>query len=322
MILVVGATGQLGTAVIRRLLAKQQPVRAFVRRTSRYQHLEEAGVELAFGDLRDPESIEAACRGVKVVIATANTTIPQGKYHFAAIENQGYQHLISACQRHGVQQFIFMSVPVTPQDEQVLTFRFKRETESRVQRSGLPYTFLRASLFMDDWFAFLGSTLPLRGAEAATIRRDFWFSKLFMKGVGNLIEKNGVALIPGTKTVRHAFIALDDVADFIVASIGHPKAKNRTFFLGGPEILTWGEVVACYARVLERPVRPVYLPPGVFRFQKKLLSPFSEAASNLMGLNWIVSYDTPFEMKETAAMFGVSLTSAEQFLREKASLPG
>ncbi|NUM47144.1 MAG: SDR family oxidoreductase [Anaerolineales bacterium] len=322
MILVVGATGQLGTAVIRRLMVKQLPVRAFVRQASHYQHLQDAGVELAFGDLCDPVSIERACQGVEVVIATANTTIPQGKYNFAAIEDQGYQHLIAACQRHGVKQFVFMSVAVTPFDEAVLTFRFKRRTEERLKKSGLSYTIFRGSLFMDDWFAFIGSYLPLRGAEAATIRRDFWFSKLFIKGVGNLIEKRGIALIPGPKSVRHAFIALDDVAEFIVASLGHPQAQKAIFSLGGPEILTWGEIVAHYENVLGRPVRAVYLPSGIFRFQRMLLRPFSEAASNLMGLNWIVGYDTPFEMRETAAIFGVTLTHAGEFLREKASLPG
>jgi hypothetical protein len=52
-----------------------------------------------------------------------------------------------------------------------------------------------------------------------------------------------------------------------------------------------------------------------------LLSPFLEAASDIMGLNWLVSYDTPYEVNGTASTFGVSLTSAEQFLRQKAGLP-
>ncbi len=78
MILVVGATGDLGTTIVRKLVAANQPVRAFVRPTSRYQRFQGGGIELAFGDLRDPASIDAACQGVDVVIATANVNAPEG----------------------------------------------------------------------------------------------------------------------------------------------------------------------------------------------------------------------------------------------------
>src|SRR5699024_7770414 len=62
-VLVVGATGQLGTAVVDRLRAAGHPVRALVRPSSP-RAFEPDGVELAFGDLRDPESLVAACQGV------------------------------------------------------------------------------------------------------------------------------------------------------------------------------------------------------------------------------------------------------------------
>ena len=75
MILVVGATGQLGAAVVRKLVERGIPVRGLARTTSSYQHLEREGVELAFGDLRDEASLFAACENVDKVIATANGSI-------------------------------------------------------------------------------------------------------------------------------------------------------------------------------------------------------------------------------------------------------
>lgn len=321
MILVVGATGQLGTAVVRKLRAAQKPVRAFVRRNSHYQHLQTPGVELAFGDLRDQASIDAACQGVEVVIATANAVLPQGPSSFAAVEGQGYEDLIAACRQHGVKQFIFISVPVTPYDNVVPSFRYKRLNEERLQESGLNYTILRASLFMDCWFAFIGSRIPARGAEAATVERHYWFLQTFMRGVGNLIEGPGRALIPGHRDVRHAFVATDDVAEYMVKAIGHPYAERAILEIGGPELLSWDQVAEIYSRALSRKVRTVYVPGGVFRAQRALLSPFSEAASDIMGLNWLVSYSTPYDSREAAAALGVSLTSAEAFLQQKAQLP-
>lgn len=320
MILVVGATGQLGTAVVHKLVARGQPVRAFVRRTAQYQHLQGPGVELAFGDLRDPASLDAACQGVEVVIATANAIVPQGPSSFEAVEGKGYQDLIAACKKHGVKQFIFISVPVTPHDSAVPSFRYKRLNEERLQASGLNYTILRASLFMDCWFAFIGSTIPAYGTESPTIKRQYWFLKLFMKGVGNLIPGVGAALIPGNRQVRHAFVTTDDVASYMVNAIGHPVAERAILEIGGPEVLSWKQVTDIYARALGRKVRPIYAPGGIFRVMRAVISPFSEAASDILGLNWLVSYSTPYESQKTAAALGVQLTSAEEFVRNKVGL--
>ena len=75
-VLVVGASGQLGTRIVQQLAAAQRPVRAFVRPTSQQAHLRLPGVELVQGDLGDVASIDAACRGAGAVIATANAVAP------------------------------------------------------------------------------------------------------------------------------------------------------------------------------------------------------------------------------------------------------
>ena len=71
-VLVVGASGQLGARVVRRLVAAGRPVRALVRPTSRQGHLRQTGVQVVHGDLTDPASLDAACQGAGPVIANAN----------------------------------------------------------------------------------------------------------------------------------------------------------------------------------------------------------------------------------------------------------
>jgi len=321
MILVVGATGQLGTAIVRRLVVAKQPVRVFVRKGSNYKHLEVPGVEFAFGDLRDATSVDAACKGVEVVMATATTILPHGPYSFKSVDGDGYHSLIDASKKHNVKQFILVSIPVTPDDKKVPAFNYRRLTEMRLKQSGLNYTIFQSSLFMDTWFAFIGSTIPGRGAEAPTIKRQFWFLKMFLGMVGNLIEGMNMALIAGSARTRHAFVTTDNVADFMVKSINHPKAQKAVFQIGGPEILTWEQVVSTYGSVLGRKIKPMYAPNGVFRVARFLFAPFSEGASNILGLNWLVGYDTPYDARELASIFGVKLTTAEQFLKSKSSLP-
>jgi uncharacterized protein YbjT (DUF2867 family) len=149
MILVVGATGQLGTAITRKLAVAQQPVRAFVRRSSAYQHLQALGVELAFGDLRDPATLQAACQGITTIIATANGVIQRKGDSIKATDGDGYANLIAAAKQQQVQQVIYASVPVTSFDQAVPALKYKRLTEERLQASGLNYTIVRLSVFMD-----------------------------------------------------------------------------------------------------------------------------------------------------------------------------
>jgi hypothetical protein len=81
-------------------------------------------------------------------------------------------------------------------------------------------------------------------------------------------------------------------------------------------------VAALYAQVLGRPVRVVSTPAAVFRMQQLVMRPFSEAASNIMGLNWMAARSMPLDDPGTAELLGLkSLTTAEQFLRAKAALP-
>lgn len=322
MILIVGSTGQLGTVLVRRLAAQGERVRAFVRPTSKSSRLRIPNVELAVGDLRDAASLDAACKGVDVVIATANTVAPSGPYSFASIEEEGYRNLVRAAKHNGVKQVIFMSAPLTPHDQMVATFRHKRIIEKMIVDSGIAYTIFRGALFMDDWFALIGSSIPLRGAEAHTLDRPFWFSRMFMGGVGHLIEKQGIALIPGSGKTRHSFIAVDDVASFIVKSVGRPDALNAVMDIGGPESPTWDDVAELFGTVLGKRVRTIHTPAVVFKAQSILLGLLSPAAANLMAMNYVVATtDTVMDTEGLALRYGIRLTRPEEFLRQKAALP-
>lgn len=320
-VLVVGASGQLGARVVGQLAAAGRPVRALVRPTSKQAHLHRPGVEVVLGDLTDPASLAAACRGAGAIVATANAVAPLNGSSFAAVEDRGYASLIQACRQHACGRFVLISVPVTAHDDAVPLFRYKRLIEQRLQASGHEYAILRAGPFMDDWFALIGSRLPARGDDAALINRPWGFLRFFIGAVGGLIEKRGVALVAGPADTRHAFIAVDDVARLLVAATTHPTALNAVLEVGGPQMLSWRDVAALYAQVLGRPVRTLSTPGAVFRVQQLLMRPFSLAASNIMGLNWLASRTLPINDPGHAAAWGITLTTAEQFLRAKAALP-
>jgi uncharacterized protein YbjT (DUF2867 family) len=317
--LVVGATGQLGSAVIGKLVARQADVRAFVRSEAAAQKFAALGVEAVIGDLRDAASLGAACRGVDVVVTTANAAVPTRKSDtFEAVERDGYRNLIDAARRGNVQRFVYTSVLPSQYEHVTPFFRYKRETEQRLAESGMDPVVFRADIFMDTAFCMMGSDIPVRGTESATVMRSFGFAANHFQKVRNSIERDHVAMIPGNGDTRHAFICVDDVANFLVsAAFSH---RTGTFAIGGPEALTFLDVVRIYERILGVKLRVKKTPAPVFRALSAAFGLFSPAASNLMRLNYIAAKEDSNVTPESAVAFDVRLTSAESFLRAKSGL--
>src|SRR3954471_22198882 len=99
MILVVGATGQLGSLVVRALRDRGRPVRALVRDPAAAQDLAATGAELAEADLTGPATLDAALEGVSAIVATANVVAPTRTGDTAAALDTGYAELITRGQR-------------------------------------------------------------------------------------------------------------------------------------------------------------------------------------------------------------------------------
>ena len=113
MVLVVGATGLVGGEVCRKLAEQGEKVRALVRATSsveRIEALRATGAELCVGDLKDPESIAAACHGADAVISTASSTLSrQAGDSIESVDGTGQLNLVEAATKANVKRFIFVS---------------------------------------------------------------------------------------------------------------------------------------------------------------------------------------------------------------------
>src|SRR5438132_2414832 len=227
MILVVGATGNLGCAVTLMLLAQGQPVRILVRSQSDYQPLADAGAQVVLGDLKQPGSLDAACQGADTVITTANSAARGGVDTVQTVDLEGNRHLIDAARAAGVKQFIFVSVLTADANSPIPFIQAKGKTEDSLRASGMPYTILAPNGYMEVMLAGVVGMPVLMGQP--------------------------VTIVGGGRR-KHSFISASDVAAFILAAIDNPAALNQKLLLGGPQPLSFRDAVEIYERVLARPI--------------------------------------------------------------------
>jgi len=227
MILVVGATGLLGSEICMRLRQSGRPVRALTRPSSnpeRVQALQSAGAESLIADLKDPGSLKAACRGVSAVITTASSTFSQqAGDSIETVDYAGHLNLIEAAKEVGLRRFVYTSVPSCFRYECPLTTA-KREIEAALATSGVPFTVLQANYFMEVWLApELGFDYP-----------------------------NDRVTIYGRGEQALAWVSYRDVAALAVAALDHEAARNRALAVDGPENLSPHEVVGIFEEVRGR----------------------------------------------------------------------
>ena len=278
MHLVVGATGMLGGMVARRLLERGDAVRILVRPGSDASALAGAGAEPVTGDLKDRASLERACAGVDTVVTTANSAMRGGDDTPQTVEIEGNRNLIDAARTAGVQQFVFVSAIGADENSPVDFLRGKGLAERHLRESGLRWTIVAPNIFIEIW-----GGMVVEGAAAA----------------------GRAPMIVGKGERRHSFISIHDVAAFTVAMVGNPQAYDRYVALGGPEPVSWRDIVERYNRARGTSLALQSLTPA------EAMAAMPPAAAGLLaGMD---TYDSPIPMDELYAEFGVRPTTIDDW---------
>ncbi len=216
--LLVGATGLLGPEICTHLISAGQHVRALVRASSnpdRRAQLVGLGVELLEGDLKDPASLARACAGVQAVVSTASSTLSrQGGDSIETVDRKGQLALVEAAKAAGVERFVFVSFRENPALQFPLTVA-KRAVEQSLKASGVPYTIIQASYFMEVWLT------PALGFDAANRTVRFYGD--------------------GSRPV--SWVSARDVARAAAAAVSDGASRNTVVEFGGPDALSPREVV-------------------------------------------------------------------------------
>ena len=294
--LVVGATGHVGSQVVKSLLRRGRRVRALVRRDGRVIHGAEGlgDLDYSVGDLSDRESLKRALDGVDIVVSSANSIIPSDRtLSVASINDEGSERLIAEAEQAGVRQFVQSSVPVWEHESTVPELAGKRLLEQRLEASPMAATIVRNPAFMDVWMVMTGCRQLMGPDPHATTRRPYGFMRMWQRMVGNLVAERGILLAPGGAKHGTPMIASRDVAEMMAAAVGRQDMFDRTVEAGGPEWLTWGEVAEKLSRKTGRRVRAVPMPGWFAAVGQKAMRPLAPSAANVLGLVNLVSSFQP-----------------------------
>lgn len=285
MILVVGATGLVGSAVCEQLSRQGESVRALVRHSSSPETLDRLrsyGVDLHPGDLKDPASLAAACHGVEAVISTASCTLSrQPGDSIQTVDRDGQLSLVHAAQNAHIDRFLFVSFR-PPADPFPLS-EAKQEVEAAL--APLNSTIIQASWFMEVWLS------PALGFDYA----------------------NRTARIYGDGTAPVSWVSSYDVATMCAKALRNPAAERATIAFGGPQPLSPLEVVSRFEQIGGRRFTVEHLPEAALRTQ------FQQAADPMQksfaGLMLAYANGDAIDMKPVIETFAIQPSTVEEYAR-------
>ena len=237
MLLLTGATGLVGSAVLRRLTARGDPVRCLVRDPRRLG-AERVRVQLAIGDLSDPASWRHALRGVKTVVHLAATERDQPRATIEEIDGLAALRLLRAAERAGAERFLWLTPLGASPHHRSRVHRAKALAERAVAASNLST-------------ATIASSLVYAPGDRRLQRID---------RLGSVLP---AVPVMGTGAARLQPIWVDDVADCVLAVLDS-RAAGR-FELAGPDVLEHREVVRLALRGARRRRRLLPVPLAVVR---------------------------------------------------------
>lgn len=187
MILIVGGTGTLGGALARRLLGRGASVRILTRNPGRAEALLRLGAEVVQGDLRDIASLDRAVTGVEAVVAAAhgfgaNDVSP------ATIDRAGNINLIDAARRAGADVVLMSIVGASPRSA-IDLFRAKHDAEEYLRASGVRWSIVRSTAFVETWATIMGQPLRSSGRTIVFGRGDNPINFVSVIDVAALVER-------------------------------------------------------------------------------------------------------------------------------------
>jgi uncharacterized protein YbjT (DUF2867 family) len=230
--LVFGASGYIGSNLVPELLRSGRRVRATARNVEVLEGRGWSGVELAQADALDPDTLPAVLAGVDVAYYLVHS-MAAGR-DFAAIDRQAAENFARAAAVAGVRRIVYLGglIPPNPKSQHL---RSRAETGELLRSFPVSVTEVRAGMIIGP------------GSAAYEVIRD-------------LVNHLPVMITPAWVRSRSTPIALPDLLAYLIAVADLPAAAGRILDAGGPDAVTYEEIMRCYGRLVGRQPRILAVP--------------------------------------------------------------
>lgn len=257
MILITGATGFVGSHLLEFLKEVDTPVRCLVRSEEKGRRVRSLGFEAVLGDVQDRDSLDGAVEGIESVVHLVGIIEEKEGADFETVHVGGTQKLVDAAQATGVNTLFYQSALGADPDSPYRYLKTKGEAEQIVRSSGIPYTIFKPSLILG--------------------KKDG-----FTERMKQLLTAGPVVPVPGDGMAKLQPIYIGDWVKCLQQAMVTEKMRNKTYELGGPEQLTYNEILKSIMTALgiDKPI--VHLPMGMTRLALPFMG-LAQRAARVLG---------------------------------------
>lgn len=235
MIFIAGATGFVGKHLIEALREKGHPVRCLARSEKKAELCRSYGFEAVEGDITDRDSLRGALKGVKTVVHLIGIIQERRGVTFEKIHVEGTENLVDESKKAGAGHLFYQSALGASLNSPFKYTKTKAEAEEIIKASGIPYTVFRPSLIIGP-------------------------GDRFTESIKELLGLGPVVPVPGNGESRFQPVYIEDWVRCLLKILDNPEALNRTFEFGGPEHLSYNEILKVMMEILGIRKSIVHLP--------------------------------------------------------------
>jgi uncharacterized protein YbjT (DUF2867 family) len=255
MITIFGGTGNLGRELVPLIAAQGLPVRVVARHARSADAAPwSANVSQIVGDVRDAAVLDAALAGADTVVSAISGFAGRDPLGSEAVDRDGNIGLIDAARRAGVATFVMLSIHDAGPRHPIALFRDKWAAEQALRASGLGWTIIRPTAYLEAWLGLVGGPLVETGR-----------TRIFGSG------RNPIN-----------FVSVTDVAGFVQLALADPSLRGTAIEAPGPENLTLDELAALAETASGRTGRKDHVPRPIMRAARLATSVFKPTMSALI----------------------------------------
>ena len=290
MILVAGGSGTLGTRLLGLLGARGLDVRILTRDAGRARSLVGPRVQTVTGDVTDPRTLVQAVAGAGTVVSAITGFGPARDVSPRTVDWQGNVNLIRAAKAAGVEHFVLLSVCQAAVDHPIELFRMKHRAEEELRASGLAWTIIRPTAYMETWLRVLGDPLLDTGT-----------TRIFGRGENPI-----------------NFVSAHDIAGLVDLAVTDLAMRGVTVDACGPENLTMNQVVETFQTATGATGKVSHVPLPMLRVMSAVMKPFNPTMAGLAEASVVMdTRDMTFDASDTRGRYpSVPMTRLADVVRK------